>query len=164
MSDCFMESNRREFLRRIYGNTGVLLNGLSPHRPRSRHCPLIKNKAGVSNEDTIKAAAARLIERVRAMPLVQKNILKYELTVKVDRLPTTLAHDLGLKETEFTSMILIEADSHEKIRETLTSPEYKEIIKGALEHLTTLRTTTGSLARPSRSLTSRKWSCFDTKL
>ena len=37
--------------------------------------------------------------------------------MKVDRLPTTLAHDLGLKETEFTSMILIEADSHEKIRE-----------------------------------------------
>ncbi|KAJ6483112.1 hypothetical protein C8R45DRAFT_1215047 [Mycena sanguinolenta] len=104
---------------------------------RVRAIALIKNKTGVSNEDTIKSAAARLVERVKAMPLVQKNILKYELTVKVDRLPTTLAHDLGLKETEFTSMILIEADSHEKIRETLTSPEYKEIIKGALEHLTT---------------------------
>ncbi|KAF7373160.1 EthD domain-containing protein [Mycena sanguinolenta] len=106
---------------------------------RVRAVALIKNRAGVSNEDTIKQAAARLMERVRAMPLVQKNILKYEITVNVDhRLPTTLAHDLGLKQTEFSSIILIEADSHEKIRETLTSPEYKEMIKGALEHITSL--------------------------
>ncbi|KAJ6457623.1 hypothetical protein C8R45DRAFT_563547 [Mycena sanguinolenta] len=105
---------------------------------RVRAVALIKNKAGVSNEDTIKGAAGRLIERVRAMPLIQKNILKYELTVKVERLPTTLASDLGLKETDFTMMILIEADSHEKIREALTSPEYKEIVKGALEHITTV--------------------------
>ncbi|KAJ6493040.1 hypothetical protein C8R45DRAFT_1095558 [Mycena sanguinolenta] len=42
-------------------------------------------------------------------------------------MPTTLVHDLGLKETEFTSIILIEVDSLEKIR------EYKEII----EHLKT---------------------------
>ena len=46
---------------------------------RVRAIALVKNKAGVSNEDTIKAAAARLVERVKAMPLVQKNILKYEL-------------------------------------------------------------------------------------
>ncbi|KAJ7255113.1 hypothetical protein B0H12DRAFT_1114222 [Mycena haematopus] len=103
-----------------------------------RAIALIKNKAGVTNEETIKGAAARLMERVRAMPLIQKNISKYELMVKVERLPTTLASDLGLKETAFTGVVLIEADSHEKIREALTSPEYKEIIKGALEHITTI--------------------------
>ncbi|KAF7333683.1 hypothetical protein MSAN_00524600 [Mycena sanguinolenta] len=104
---------------------------------RVRAIALVKNKAGVTNEETVKGAAARLVERVKGIALVQKNISKYEVTVKVERMPNTLAKDLGLKDTDFTMMILIESDSHEKIRETLTSPEYKEIIKGALEHLTT---------------------------
>ncbi|KAF7373149.1 hypothetical protein MSAN_00522900 [Mycena sanguinolenta] len=102
-----------------------------------RAIAIVKNKAGVTNEETIKGAASRLVERVKAMPLIQKNITRYEVTVKVERMPNTLAKDLGLKDTDFTMMILVEADSHEKIREALTSPEYKEIIKGALEHVTT---------------------------
>ncbi|KAF7344956.1 hypothetical protein MVEN_01658200 [Mycena venus] len=106
---------------------------------RVRAIGLMKFRSSLSNED-LKANGLRLVEVVKSIPAVQQNILKYELTLQVpkEKLGTSLASALGLKETEFGMMVLVEAASHEKIREALTSPEYKKIIAGALEHATTL--------------------------
>ncbi|KAF8178975.1 hypothetical protein K438DRAFT_1769113 [Mycena galopus ATCC 62051] len=110
---------------------------MSLRTDRVRAVGIFKNRPGVTKEEA-KAHGPRIVEMVKAVPLVQQNLLKYEITIKTERLPTTLASDLGLKETQFACLILAEADSHEKIREVLTSPEYKKIIQGTLENATTM--------------------------
>ncbi|KAF8205180.1 hypothetical protein K438DRAFT_1818689 [Mycena galopus ATCC 62051] len=75
---------------------------------------------------------------VKAIPLVQQNLLKWEITIKTDRLLTTLASDLRLTDTGFSALIIAEAATHEKLREVLTSPEYKKIIQGTLGNVTTV--------------------------
>ncbi|KAF7369437.1 hypothetical protein MVEN_00273000 [Mycena venus] len=102
---------------------------------RVRAIGVMKLRSTLSNED-LKANGLRLIEVVKSIPAVQQNILKYEITIKKPGL--TLGPDMGLNETEFGIMVLVEATSHEKIREALTSPEYKKIVAGALENATTL--------------------------
>ncbi|KAF7344947.1 hypothetical protein MVEN_01657300 [Mycena venus] len=104
---------------------------------RVRAIGLMKFRSSLSHED-LKANGLRLVEVVKSIPAVQQNILKYDLTFKKEKHGTSLASELGLKETEVGMMVLVEASSHEKIREALTSPEYKKIIAGALEHATTL--------------------------
>ncbi|KAF7362934.1 hypothetical protein MVEN_00644400 [Mycena venus] len=103
---------------------------------RVRAIGLIKFRSDLSSDD-LKANGVRLVEVVKSIPLIQQNLLKYEVTFKKEKLATTLASDLGLRETEAGMMVLVEATSHEKIREALTCPEYKKIIAGALEHATT---------------------------
>jgi hypothetical protein len=41
---------------------------------------------------------------------------------KVEKFPKTLASELGLKESEYTTVIIIESTSHEKIREVRHVP------------------------------------------
>ncbi|KAJ7875581.1 hypothetical protein B0H14DRAFT_3437141 [Mycena olivaceomarginata] len=78
-----------------------------------------------------------MIAAVQAPPIMQKNLLEYEASFKTERLSGTLASGLGLRETEFSVMILVEAATHEKIHETLTDPGYRKLLAGALEHITT---------------------------
>ncbi|KAF8178994.1 hypothetical protein K438DRAFT_1843356 [Mycena galopus ATCC 62051] len=110
---------------------------MSLRTDRVRAVGIFKHREGLSREDA-KTHGPRIIEMVQAIPIAQQNLLKYEITVKAERLPTTLASDLGLKETGFSTLIIAEAASHEKLREVLTSPEYKKIIQGALDNATTI--------------------------
>ncbi|KAF8179023.1 hypothetical protein K438DRAFT_1257738 [Mycena galopus ATCC 62051] len=110
---------------------------MSLRTDRVRAIGFFKHRAEVS-KDEAKTKGPKIIEMVKAIPLVQQNILRYEITFKSERLGTTLASDLGLNDTEFSCMILVEGTSHEKIREALTCPEYKKLIAGALEHVTTI--------------------------
>ncbi|KAJ7657343.1 hypothetical protein DFH06DRAFT_1473309 [Mycena polygramma] len=89
------------------------------------------------SHDEIAASAPQVIEHVKSIPIIQKNILKYDVSFKVEPAATTLASALGLKDTDFTCVILVEGASHEKIREALTSPEYLAVINGALDKSTT---------------------------
>ncbi|KAJ7782166.1 hypothetical protein B0H14DRAFT_2715592 [Mycena olivaceomarginata] len=111
------------------------MSGLRTDRVRA--IGIFKNRPGVTNEDA-KANGPRLVEKIKSIPSVQENLLKYEVTFKTERLPKTLASELGLQDTDFSTMILVEGASHEKIRAALTSPEYRKVIAGALEHATTL--------------------------
>ncbi|KAF7335237.1 hypothetical protein MSAN_02334100 [Mycena sanguinolenta] len=88
--------------------------------------------------DEINATAVPVAEAIRNIPIIKANLTKYEVSYKSERLPNTLAKDLGLNETPYTTVIIMEATSHEKIREALTHPDYKAVIAGALEHATTL--------------------------
>ncbi|KAF8179031.1 hypothetical protein K438DRAFT_1769167 [Mycena galopus ATCC 62051] len=110
---------------------------MSLRTDRVRAIGFFKPRPEVTKEDA-KANGPKIVEKVKAIPLIQQNLLKYEITFKAERLGTTLASDLGLNDTEFSCMILVEATSHEKIREALTCPEYKRMIAGAIEHATTI--------------------------
>ncbi|KAJ6478093.1 hypothetical protein C8R47DRAFT_1219642 [Mycena vitilis] len=80
--------------------------------------------------EAVRAKALKLFEAVKAIPAVQQNILKYEVTVKKPGL--TLGTDMGLKESELGIVVLVEAASHENIHAALTSPEYKKIVADEL--------------------------------
>ncbi|KAJ7510849.1 hypothetical protein B0H11DRAFT_2183597 [Mycena galericulata] len=87
----------------------------------------------------LEARALRMVDAVKSLPIMQENLLKYEVSFKVEKgSGGTLANELGLHETGFTTMILVEAESHEKIHATLTDPGYRKLLAGALEHITTL--------------------------
>ncbi|KAJ7798033.1 hypothetical protein B0H14DRAFT_3492980 [Mycena olivaceomarginata] len=105
-------------------------------KDRVRAIGVFKARAELSNDD-IHARAEKMIAAVKALPIMQQNLLKYEVSFKTERPAGTLASELGLQETEFSVMILVEAASHEKIHETLTDPGYRKLLAGALEHITT---------------------------
>ncbi|KAK7035576.1 hypothetical protein R3P38DRAFT_3350718 [Favolaschia claudopus] len=110
---------------------------MSLRTDRVRAVGLLRYRPGVTNEEA-KANGPRLVETIKSIPIIQKNLLKYELTFKTERLGTTLASDLGLQEADTGVMVVVEAETHEKIREALTSPEYRKIIAGALENATSM--------------------------
>ncbi|KAJ6559541.1 hypothetical protein B0H19DRAFT_1260253 [Mycena capillaripes] len=103
---------------------------------RVRAIGVFKARTELSSDD-IHARALKMVESVKALPIMQENLLKYEVSFKTERPSGTLASELGLQETEFSAMILVEAASHEKIHETLTDPGYRKLLAGALEHITT---------------------------
>ncbi|KAJ6462776.1 hypothetical protein C8R47DRAFT_1202133 [Mycena vitilis] len=105
--------------------------------PRVRAIAMWKSKTSGSNEE-IKAQGEKIVAHIKSLDCLTKNLLKYDVSRKHETLPTTLAADLGLKDTEFTTVIIIEAETHEKIREALTHPDYLAVVKGALDHATTL--------------------------
>ncbi|KAJ7867448.1 hypothetical protein B0H13DRAFT_2351943 [Mycena leptocephala] len=109
-----------------------------PRTDKVRAIAIWKPTRGEFTAEQVKENTPKVIEHIRAMPIMQQNITKYEVSFKAERLDKSLASDLGLKETDFSVMILVEGTSHQKIREALTSPEYKEVVKGALDHATTL--------------------------
>ncbi|KAJ6464587.1 hypothetical protein C8R45DRAFT_940072 [Mycena sanguinolenta] len=84
--------------------------------------------------EEIQEQSSAIIEHIRSMPIIKANLTKYEVSYKVERLATTLASDLGLKETEFMTVVVVEGESHEKIREALTHPDFKAVIAGSLEN------------------------------
>ncbi|KAJ6478094.1 hypothetical protein C8R47DRAFT_1323160 [Mycena vitilis] len=96
---------------------------------RVRAIGIMKLPGNVSG-DAVKAKAQKLFDDVKAIPAVQQNLLKYEVTVKKPGL--TLATDMGLKESDLGLVIIVEAASHEKIAAALTSPEYKKIVADEL--------------------------------
>ncbi|KAJ7610720.1 hypothetical protein DFH06DRAFT_1233262 [Mycena polygramma] len=102
---------------------------------RVRAIGIMKLRANVAGED-LKAKAQGLIAAVKAIPAIQQNILKYEITVKHPGL--TLASEMGLKESDLGLMVLVEAASHDKIKAALTSPEYKKIVADALATTTSI--------------------------
>ncbi|KAF8134125.1 hypothetical protein K438DRAFT_1997837 [Mycena galopus ATCC 62051] len=103
---------------------------------RVRAIGVFKARTELSSDD-IHARAQQMIDSVKGLPIMQQNLLKYEVSFKTERPTGTLASELGLQETEFSAMILVEAASHEKIHETLTDPGYRKLLAGALEHITT---------------------------
>ncbi|KAF7352198.1 hypothetical protein MVEN_01183100 [Mycena venus] len=110
---------------------------MSLHTDVVRAIGIWKSKRSFSPEE-IEKNFPPMIEHVRNIPIVKSNITKYEVSYKVERLGTSLASDLGLKEAELTTVVLIEGKSHEKIREALTHPDYKAGLKGVLDGMTDL--------------------------
>ncbi|KAK7045213.1 hypothetical protein R3P38DRAFT_3177438 [Favolaschia claudopus] len=105
-------------------------------KDRVRAIGIFKGRAELTDSD-LRARADKMIEGVKALPIMQENLLRYEVSFKTERPEGTLASELGLQETPFQVMILIEAASHEKIHETLTDAGYRKLLAGALEHITT---------------------------
>ncbi|KAJ7259786.1 hypothetical protein C8J57DRAFT_1515152 [Mycena rebaudengoi] len=81
-----------------------------------------------------KARAELTREKVQELALKMVEAVK---SFKAERVSGTLASELGLQETEFSAMVLVEAESHDKIHEALTDPGYRKLLAGALEHMTT---------------------------
>ncbi|KAJ6453712.1 hypothetical protein C8R45DRAFT_944938 [Mycena sanguinolenta] len=103
---------------------------------RARAIAIFKTRTQLSPDD-VRANLNKMIESVNSLPIIQENILKYEVSIKSERPSGTLAGELGLQETEFSAVVLIEAASQDKLHETLTDPGYRKLLAGALEHFTT---------------------------
>ncbi|KAJ7142821.1 hypothetical protein C8R44DRAFT_866109 [Mycena epipterygia] len=86
--------------------------------------------------DQVRALVLQVVEDLKALPLVQKNILKFEVSLRVDDAHTKLANALGLPETEFCGLSVWEADSHEKIIEVVEDPAYAKILESILQGVT----------------------------
>ncbi|KAJ6533888.1 hypothetical protein DFH09DRAFT_124137 [Mycena vulgaris] len=108
---------------------------MSVRTDRFRAIGIFKARAGTTS-DKLNDRAAKMVETVKALPILQQNLLKYE-SFKAETGAGTLANALGLHETDLSVMILAEAESHEKLRQTLTDPGYRKLLAAALEHLTT---------------------------
>ncbi|KAJ6499497.1 hypothetical protein DFH09DRAFT_1376041 [Mycena vulgaris] len=109
---------------------------MSVRTDRVRAIGIFKARAGTTS-DKLNDRAAKMVETVKALPILQQNLLKYEVSFKAETGAGTLANALGLHETDLSVMILAEAESHEKLRQTLTDPGYRKLLAAALEHLTT---------------------------
>ncbi|KAJ7369086.1 hypothetical protein DFH08DRAFT_929034 [Mycena albidolilacea] len=107
------------------------------HSDRVRAIGIFKARREFTPEE-INENAPQVIDHVRNLPIIKSNITKYEVAYKVEKFPQTLASTLGLREAEYTTVIIVEGLSHEKIREALAHPDYLAVIKGTLEHATHL--------------------------
>ncbi|KAJ6453700.1 hypothetical protein C8R45DRAFT_630289 [Mycena sanguinolenta] len=103
---------------------------------RVRAIVVLKARDGLSSDD-IRARVGKMMDSVKALAITQENLLKYEVSVKAERPIGTLAGEMGLRETEFSVMVILEAASHDALHETLTNPEYRQLLSGTLEHFTT---------------------------
>jgi len=104
-----------------------------PRVGRARH--QVRVDGGVHKDGSRKARVLQLVEDTKTLPIVQKNILKFELasrlvcsyhcsltslfyqSLRVDDEHTKLANTLGLRETQFHGLSVVEAESHEKVLE-----------------------------------------------
>ncbi|KAJ7142820.1 hypothetical protein C8R44DRAFT_866108 [Mycena epipterygia] len=86
--------------------------------------------------DQVRALVLQVVEDFKALPIVQKNILKFEISLRVDGEHTKLANALGLRETEFHALSVVEAESHEKILEVVADPEYRKLLENILQEIT----------------------------
>ncbi|KAJ7745894.1 hypothetical protein DFH07DRAFT_13467 [Mycena maculata] len=109
---------------------------MSFRKDRVRAIGVLKARADITSEE-LQTRAFALVEAVKALPIMQKNLLKYEVSFRSDGGSGELVKALGLRETEFSVMVLAETDSHEKMHETLTDPEYLKLLDGALQTITT---------------------------
>ncbi|KAJ6462276.1 hypothetical protein C8R47DRAFT_1202249 [Mycena vitilis] len=105
---------------------------------RVRAIAVWKGKDLGQTPEQLKESGAKIVEHLKSIPILQEKLLKYDVSRKHETLPNTLAKDLGLKDTEFTTVIIVEAKTHEDIRAALTHPDYLAVVNGALEHATTL--------------------------
>ncbi|KAJ7631652.1 hypothetical protein DFH06DRAFT_1337628 [Mycena polygramma] len=70
------------------------------------------------------------LEAFIRLPLVQKNILKFEISIANDGFDTT-ARSLGLQKPSFNSVVILEAETHEKINEIVSDPGFQKLFKAA---------------------------------
>ncbi|KAF8207820.1 hypothetical protein K438DRAFT_1930809 [Mycena galopus ATCC 62051] len=110
---------------------------MSLHTDTVRAIGIFKSKREFTPEE-INESAPKVIEHIKNIAILKEKLTKYEVSYKAERLPTSLAKDLGLNETHITTVIVVEAKSHQNIRDALTHPDYLAVVKGALEHATTV--------------------------
>ncbi|KAF8179587.1 hypothetical protein K438DRAFT_1252015 [Mycena galopus ATCC 62051] len=108
---------------------------MSIRKDRVRAIGFLKARANLA-PDQLQTQALNMIEAVKALAIMQKNLLKYE-SFRADGGSGKLVNALGLRETDFNLMVMAEAESHEIMHETLTDPEYLKILDGALQTFTT---------------------------
>ncbi|KAJ6554810.1 hypothetical protein B0H19DRAFT_1154543 [Mycena capillaripes] len=108
---------------------------MSIRKDRVRAIGFLKARVGLT-EEQLQMQAFDMIEAVKALPVMQKNLLKYEVSFRADGGSGKLVKALGLPETDFTMMFMAEAESHEIMHETLTDPEYLKILDGAFQTIT----------------------------
>ncbi|KAJ7023649.1 hypothetical protein C8F04DRAFT_1233152 [Mycena alexandri] len=110
---------------------------MSLRTDRVRAIGIFKARATLTPEQ-LRELAMKNVAVLKQLPIIEENLLKYEVSFKTEQPSGTLASEIGLRETDFSIMILIEAVSHDKIRATLTHESYRKLLAGALEHITTL--------------------------
>ncbi|KAJ6479229.1 hypothetical protein C8R47DRAFT_1219158 [Mycena vitilis] len=72
------------------------------------------------------------VEEFLRLPLVQKNILKFEISIANDGFDKT-ARSLGLQKSPLNAMVVIEAETHEKINEIVRDPDFQKLFQAANE-------------------------------
>ncbi|KAJ6529921.1 hypothetical protein DFH09DRAFT_1184894 [Mycena vulgaris] len=108
---------------------------MSVRTDRVRAIGIFKARAGITPAE-LQESTSKMVQTVKALPIMQQNLLKYEVSFKAETGAGTLASALGLHETDLSVMVLAEAESHEKLRKTLTDAGYRKLLADALEHLT----------------------------
>ncbi|KAJ7894888.1 hypothetical protein B0H14DRAFT_3125437 [Mycena olivaceomarginata] len=81
-------------------------------------------------KDVFHSKAEAIADAVLALPVSQRNLLKYELTIPNDNLDAYLG-ELGLPPPAGTVIITIEVETQEKLLEFAGDPDFQNIIATA---------------------------------
>ncbi|KAJ7745895.1 hypothetical protein DFH07DRAFT_1063077 [Mycena maculata] len=107
---------------------------LSFREDRVRVVGFFKARPNFTPEE-VRTKALEMIATVKAFSIMQKNLLKYDVSF-ISNGSGGLVKALGLRETEFCAMFVLEFGSHEQMHETLTDPEYLKHLDSALQTIT----------------------------
>ncbi|KAK7063599.1 EthD domain-containing protein [Favolaschia claudopus] len=66
------------------------------------------------------------------VPMVKKNLLKFDISLANDALHPTL-QALGFERPSLNCVVIVEAETHEKIQEITRDPAFQQIFQGSLE-------------------------------
>jgi len=100
---------------------------MSFRQDRVRLLALLKRTPSLSKEEFSKYWVETHANLLLSVPIVQKNLLKYEQAHANDAIAQNL-RQAGLPISEWDGMAVFEAESYDKIMEVLRDPEYIKVV------------------------------------
>ncbi|KAJ7245784.1 hypothetical protein C8J57DRAFT_1725110 [Mycena rebaudengoi] len=73
------------------------------------------------------------VENFLKLPIAQKNLLKFDLSLANGAFDQTL-QSLGIPKPTLNCVVIVEAETHEKINEIVGDPAFQKIFQGAGQH------------------------------
>ncbi|KAJ7167849.1 hypothetical protein C8R46DRAFT_1350772 [Mycena filopes] len=105
---------------------------MSLHKDRIRLVGLIHRLDGISNKE-FQARMLNLVASIKELPVMQKNLLKYEMAFRVGgakdaKLVETLALSTN---TDYSAVVTVEVENHEKLMEAVEDPSFLKLLDTA---------------------------------
>ncbi|KAF8215722.1 hypothetical protein K438DRAFT_2008021 [Mycena galopus ATCC 62051] len=72
------------------------------------------------------------VQNFLKLPIVEKNLLKFDLSLANDAFNDTL-QPLGIQKPALNCVVIVEAETHEKINEIVRYPDFQKIFQGATQ-------------------------------
>ncbi|KAF7347218.1 EthD domain-containing protein [Mycena venus] len=76
---------------------------------------------------------ANEVQNFLKLPIVQQNLLKFDLSLANGALDETL-QSLGIQKPKLNCVVIVEAETYEKINEIVRDPAFQKIFQGAGQH------------------------------
>ncbi|KAJ6588407.1 hypothetical protein B0H19DRAFT_1248070 [Mycena capillaripes] len=80
--------------------------------------------------DMPKEQLANEVDNFLKLPIVQNNLLKFDLSLANGAFDETI-QSLGIGKPALNCMVIVEAETHEKINEIVRDPVFQKIFQGA---------------------------------